>query len=68
MTFSAHARRVAALVRALQAGGNGCGRRLLTRAWLGVYEAPDFGADVIVRGEKDLTFLDLVRALEAGIP
>jgi radical SAM superfamily enzyme YgiQ (UPF0313 family) len=38
-----------------------------------VYEAPDSGVDVIVRGEGDLTFRDLLRAVEAnqslaGIP
>ena len=33
-----------------------------------VYEDPGWGADVIVRGEGDITFRDLVRALEAGAP
>lgn len=32
------------------------------------YEDPAFGADVIVRGEGDLTFRDLLRAIEAGLP
>jgi radical SAM superfamily enzyme YgiQ (UPF0313 family) len=31
-----------------------------------IYEDPDFDVDVIVRGEGDLTFRDLLRALEAG--
>jgi anaerobic magnesium-protoporphyrin IX monomethyl ester cyclase len=31
-----------------------------------VYEAPSAGVDVIVRGEGDLTFRDLLRALERG--
>ena len=31
-----------------------------------VYEDPAWGADVIVRGEGDITFRDLVRALESG--
>jgi radical SAM superfamily enzyme YgiQ (UPF0313 family) len=33
-----------------------------------VYEAPGTGVDVIVRGEGDLTFRDLLRALESGQP
>src|SRR6185436_5827057 len=35
---------------------------------LDVYEDPGWGADVIVRGEGDITFRELVRALEAGTP
>ena len=31
-----------------------------------VYEDPAWGADVIVRGEGDITFRDLLRALERG--
>ncbi|HSC25822.1 MAG TPA: cobalamin-dependent protein, partial [Vicinamibacterales bacterium] len=31
-----------------------------------VYESPDWDVDVIVRGEGDITFRELVRALEAG--
>ena len=31
-----------------------------------VYEDPALGVDVIVRGEGDLTFRELLRALEAG--
>ena len=35
---------------------------------LEVYEDPEWGADVIVRGEGDITFRELVRALERGTP
>ena len=31
-----------------------------------VYEDPAWGVDVIVRGEGDMTFRELLRALEAG--
>jgi radical SAM superfamily enzyme YgiQ (UPF0313 family) len=33
---------------------------------LDVYEDPEWGVDVIVRGEGDLTFRDLLRAFESG--
>jgi len=33
-----------------------------------IYEDPSFGADAIVRGEGDLTFRDLLRALESEAP
>jgi radical SAM superfamily enzyme YgiQ (UPF0313 family) len=33
-----------------------------------IYEDPDMGVDVIVRGEGDLTFRDLLRARESGAP
>ncbi len=33
-----------------------------------VYEDPRLGIDLIVRGEGDLTFRDLVRAIERGTP
>ena len=32
-----------------------------------VYEAPDSGIDFLVRGEGDLTFRELLRALEGGV-
>jgi anaerobic magnesium-protoporphyrin IX monomethyl ester cyclase len=35
---------------------------------LEVYEDPGWGADVIVRGEGDITFRQLLRALESGAP
>ena len=67
MTFQREtARRIAALVRAL---------RPRTTIVVGgydpslapdVYEDPAWGADVIVRGEGDLTFRELLRALERG--
>jgi len=69
MTFQRRtARRVISLVRSLKPG---------VRVVVGGYDpslAPDewthpgIGVDVIVRGEGDLTFRELVRALERGTP
>jgi radical SAM superfamily enzyme YgiQ (UPF0313 family) len=67
MTFQrGTARKVAALVRALKPEVTivvgGYDPSLASE----VYEEPSWGVDVIVRGEGDLTFRDLLRALEAG--
>jgi radical SAM superfamily enzyme YgiQ (UPF0313 family) len=67
MTFQRHtARKVAALVRSLRPEATivvgGYDPSLASE----IYEDPDWGADVIVRGEGDLTFRELVRALERG--
>jgi radical SAM superfamily enzyme YgiQ (UPF0313 family) len=69
MTFQRRtARRIAALVRqrcpraAVVVGGYD------PSLALHVYEDPAWGADVIVRGEGDVTFRELVRALETGAP
>ena len=67
MTFQRQtARQVIALVRALRPGATivvgGYDPSLAPE----VYEDPGFGVDVIVRGEGDLTFRELMRALEAG--
>jgi anaerobic magnesium-protoporphyrin IX monomethyl ester cyclase len=35
---------------------------------IGVYEDPRLGIDLIVRGEGDITFRELVRAMERGTP
>jgi anaerobic magnesium-protoporphyrin IX monomethyl ester cyclase len=69
MTFQrATARRVIALVRALKPGVRivvgGYDPSLAPEAWV----HPDAGADVIVRGEGDITFRELLRAFEAGRP
>jgi anaerobic magnesium-protoporphyrin IX monomethyl ester cyclase len=69
MTFQrATARRVIALIRAINPGVRivvgGYDPSLAPDAW----GHPDLGVDVIVRGEGDLTFRDLVRALENGRP
>jgi radical SAM superfamily enzyme YgiQ (UPF0313 family) len=67
MTFQRRtARRLVALVRTLR-----------PEAWIvvggydpslapEVYEDPSFGVDIIVRGEGDLTFRELIRTLERG--
>jgi radical SAM superfamily enzyme YgiQ (UPF0313 family) len=67
MTFQRHtARKIIALLRTL---------RPATRIVVGgydpslasaVYEQPGWGVDVIVRGEGDITFRELLRAWEAG--
>jgi radical SAM superfamily enzyme YgiQ (UPF0313 family) len=67
MTFQRHtARKVIALVRALRPQTaivvGGYDPSLASH----LYEAPDFDIDVIVRGEGDATFRDLLRALESG--
>lgn len=69
MTFQRRtARQVIALVRALEPGVRivvgGYDPSLAPEAW----EHPALGVDVIVRGEGDITFRELVRALEAGTP
>jgi anaerobic magnesium-protoporphyrin IX monomethyl ester cyclase len=67
MTFQRHtARKVIALVRTLRPAATivvgGYDPSLASH----LYEAPDFDVDVIVRGEGDATFRDLLRALESG--
>jgi radical SAM superfamily enzyme YgiQ (UPF0313 family) len=67
MTFQrGTARRVISLVRSLKPGVRivvgGYDPSLAPEAWI----EPEIGVDVIVRGEGDLTFRDLVRALESG--
>ena len=69
MTFQRRtARRVAALVRDLAPAA-----RIVVGGYdpslaPAEYEDAGWGADVIVRGEGDITFRELVRALEAGTP
>jgi anaerobic magnesium-protoporphyrin IX monomethyl ester cyclase len=67
MTFQRHtARKVIALVRTLRPEARivvgGYDPSLAPE----IYETPDSGVDFIVTGEGDLTFRELVRALEAG--
>ena len=69
MTFQrSTARRVIGLIRALKPDVRvvvgGYDPSLAPEAWT----HPDAGADVIVRGEGDITFRELLRALEAGRP
>jgi anaerobic magnesium-protoporphyrin IX monomethyl ester cyclase len=69
MTFQRRtAQRVAALVRRLRPSATivvgGYDPSLASE----VYEDPEWGADVIVKGEGDITFRELIRALEAGTP
>ena len=68
MTFQrATARRVIALVRALKPEVKivvgGYDPSLAPEAWT----HPDLGVDVIVRGEGELTFRELLRTIEAGL-
>ena len=67
MTFQrGTARKIVALVRALKPGVTiVVGGYYRTRA-AEVYEDPAWDVDVIVRGEGDSTFRELLRALEAG--
>ena len=67
MTFQrGTARKIVALVRAMRPGVTivvgGYDPSLASE----VYEDPAWGVDVIVRGEGDLTFRELLRALEGG--
>jgi radical SAM superfamily enzyme YgiQ (UPF0313 family) len=69
MTFQrATARRIIAFIRsidpAVRVVVGGYDPSLAPEAWT----HPDLGVDFIVRGEADLTFRDLVRALEGGMP
>ena len=69
MTFQrSTARRIISLIRSLKPGVRvvvgGYDPSLAPEAWTN----PDIGVDVIVRGEGDLIFRDLVRALERGTP
>ncbi len=69
MTFQrATARRIISLIRSIQPDVRvvvgGYDPSLAPEAWT----HPDLGVDVIVRGEGDLTFRDLVRAIERGRP
>jgi anaerobic magnesium-protoporphyrin IX monomethyl ester cyclase len=69
MTFQrGTARRIISLVRSLTPGVRvvvgGYDPSLAPEAWT----HPDVGVDVIVRGEGDLTFRDVVRAFERGTP
>jgi radical SAM superfamily enzyme YgiQ (UPF0313 family) len=69
MTFQrATARRVIALVRAINPDVRivvgGYDPSLAPEAWT----SPSIGVDAIVRGEGDVTFRELIRALESGRP
>jgi radical SAM superfamily enzyme YgiQ (UPF0313 family) len=67
MTFQRRtAHRVAALVRRLRPQATIVVGGYDPSLALDVYEDPSWGADVIVRGEGDVTFRELVRALEGG--
>ncbi len=69
MTFQrGTARRIISLIRALKPDARivvgGYDPSLAPDAWT----HPDLGVDVIVRGEGELTFRDLLRAIENGTP
>jgi len=69
MTFQRRtAQRVAALVRQLRPSATIVVGGYDPSLAMEVYEDPAWGADVIVRGEGDVTFRELIRALEAGTP
>jgi radical SAM superfamily enzyme YgiQ (UPF0313 family) len=69
MTFQRHtARGIAALVRRVRPKATIVVGGYDPSLAPDVYEDPAWGADVIVRGEGDLTFRDLVRALETAAP
>ena len=69
MTFQRRtAQRVAALVRRLRPSATIVVGGYDPSLALDVYEDPAWGADIIVRGEGDITFRELVRALEASTP
>ena len=67
MTFQRHtARKIARLIRTLRPSA-----RIVVGGYdpslaSGVYERPEWDVDVIVRGEGDITFRELLRAWEAG--
>ena len=67
MTFQrGTARKIIALVRALKPGVTVVVGGYDPSLAPDVYEDPAWGVDVIVRGEGDITFRELLRALEAG--
>jgi len=67
MTFQRHtARRVVDLVKSLAPDATIVAGGYDPSLALEVYEDPAWGADVIVRGEGDFTFRELLRALETG--
>ncbi len=67
MTFQrGTARKIIALVRALKPGVTVVVGGYDPSLASDVYEDPAWGVDVIVRGEGDITFRELLRALEAG--
>ena len=69
MTFQRRtAQRIAALVRRLRPQATIVVGGYDPSLALEVYEDPAWGADVIVRGEGDITFRELIRALESGAP
>ena len=69
MTFQRRtAGRIAALIRRLRPATTIVVGGYDPSLALDVYEDPAWGADVIVRGEGDITFRQLLRALESGAP
>ena len=68
MTFQrGTARKIVALVRAIKPGVTIVVGGYDPSLASDVYEDPAWGVDVIVRGEGDVTFRELLRALEAGL-
>ena len=69
MTFQRRtAQRIAALVRRLRPEATIVVGGYDPSLALEVYEDPAWGADVIVRGEGDITFREVIRALETRAP
>jgi len=69
MTFQRHtAGRIAALVRRLRPGATIVVGGYDPSLAMEVYEDPAWGADIIVRGEGDITFREVLRALESSSP
>jgi radical SAM superfamily enzyme YgiQ (UPF0313 family) len=67
MTFQrGTARKIVALVRALKPAATIVVGGYDPSLASDVYEQPDWDADIIVRGEGDITFRELVRTLERG--
>jgi radical SAM superfamily enzyme YgiQ (UPF0313 family) len=67
MTFQRRtARRIVSLVKSLAPDAKIVVGGYDPSLALDIYEDPDWGVDVIVRGEGDLTFRDLLRAFESG--